>query len=549
MVSLVVLAPVIALVLGAFSSDVPNAPDARLTVDNFRAVFTGATGSETWDNTVNSLELAVAVMLLSTILGAGIAWLVVRTDVPGRRLLQRAFMLPMFYSIILNVIGWIMLAESSSGYINVFWRHVTGASGHLVNIYSFPGMVWIMGLFFMPYAMTISANSFERGNAALEEAAAVSGAGPFQRFRLVTLPMASPGILASALFVFALSLEHFVTPAFIGTQIHFGTLAYKIYILNRGYPNSPSQSAVIAMLLVALTTLGLLFYRRLTRQEQKFVSVSGKGQKPQVVSLGKWRWVACALLSLLLLITVVAPLAAVVLRAFMQARTSSIFSAHFGLQNFRGLSSGATFQQGLVNSVILSVGSAVVCMLVGIFLAYWIVRRRSRSTAVADYMISLPLGVPGIAFGIGMLWAFVATPIYLTLWILALTYILRYAVYGVRTISAGFSQLDPALEEAAMVSGASRLKSTRWITVPLLKGSLASSWLLVFLLVFQELSATIILYGPSTNTMSIDVFNDLNSGFYGPASALAVIQLGIIAVLVALVSRVFRIRLNAGMGA
>lgn len=549
LVAVVVLAPVVALVLGAFSTDVPNAPDARLTLDNVRAVFSGAVGQQTVRDIWHSLVLSLAATVLATVLGAGIAWLVVRTDLPGRRLLQRAMMLPMFYSVVLNVVGWIMLGQESSGYINAIWRGITGGHGHLINIYSFAGMVWVMGVYFMPYAMTIAASSFERGNASLEEAASVAGASPWTRFRLITLPMASPGLAAAALFVFALSLEQFVTPAFLGTQIHFGTLAYRIYILNRGYPSSPEQSAVISIILVALTTLGLLLFRRMTRHEQKYIAVGGKGQKPSILALGRWRWVAFGGTCLVLLITVLAPLAAVVLRAFMQARTDSIFSTHFGWQNFRGLTSGSNFRTDLINSIVLAVGGAVICTLLGLFLAYWVVRRRSGATAFADYVISLPLGIPGVAFGVGMLWAFVATPIYLTLWILLLTYVLRYAVYGVRTASTGLGQLDPALEEAAMVSGASRLKTTAWIIAPLLKGSLASSWLLVFLLVFQELSATIILYGPSTSTLSVDVFNSLNSGFYGPASALAVVQLAIIAVLVALFSRAFRVRMSAGLGA
>ncbi len=548
-ISVVVLGPVIAILLGSFSSDVPGAPNVHFTLDNFAAVFTGYGGEDTLRYTINSLKLAVACVIVSTVLGGSIAWLVVRTDLPGRHFFHRAFMLPMFYSVILGIIGWIMLAEQSAGYVNVLWRYLTGSSGHVVSIYSFPGMVWVMGLFYMPLALTISANSLERGDVSLDEAAAVAGASSWQRFRSITLPMASPGFLAAALFVFALSLEHFATPAFLGTQIHFGTLAYDIFLLNRGYPTSPAQGAVVALLLIALTTMGLLVYRRMTRREERYVSVSGKGQRPQLIQLGRWRWVVFSVLLVVFFVTIVAPIGAVVLRAFMQVRTSSFLSADFGFGNFLALTTSGNFVQSLRNSLILSVASAVICTALGIFLGHWIIRRKSRATAVADYIVSLPLGIPGIVFGVGMLWAFVGTPLYLTLWILMLAYVIRYAVYGVRNLSAGMSQLDPALEEAAMVSGATRIGSTRWITAPLLKGAMASSWLLVFLLVFQELSATIILYGPTSSTLSIDIFNELDSGFYGQASALAMVQLGIVVLLVVIFLRVFRVRLSSGISA
>jgi iron(III) transport system permease protein len=546
-VTVVVVAPVIALVAGAFSTNIPTAPDAHWTLSNVKGIFSGLVGHQTLVDAGHSIELSLITTVLAVGFGGTIAWFVVRTDIPGARVFRRTFMFPLFYSIILNIVGWIMLAETSSGYINVFWRYVTGSSGHLVNIYSLPGMAWIMGLFFMPFAMIMIANSLERGNASLEESAAVAGAGPFRRFWSITVPMARPGILAAVLFVFALSLEDFVTPLFIGAQIHFGTLSLSIYEFVEGYPSSPSEGAAVSILLIVLTTLGLVFYRRLTRQEKKFVSVGGKGQRPPLISLGKWRWASFSAMALILLVTIVAPLVAVILRAFMAARTSSLFSAHFDFQNFTSLGSSGTFTESLRNSLILSIAGATVCAALGIFLAHWIVRRRNSATALVDYMISLPLGIPGIAFGLGMLWAFVATPVYLTLWILLIAYSLRYAVYGVRTISSGLLQIDPSLEEAAMVCGATRLQTSRWIDAPLLKTALASSWTLVFLLVLQELSATIILYGVATTTLSVAIFNNLDSGFYGPASALAVVQLTIVAILVSVFSAVFRVRLSEGV--
>ena len=187
---------------------------------------------------------------------------------------------------------------------------------------------------------------------------------------------------------------------------------------------------------------------------------------------------------------------------------------------------------GLRNSVVLAVGAATICALLGLLFAYRMVRRNSRPLAVADYLIAMPIGIPGTVFGVGMLWAYVSTPLYLTLWILMLAFVIRYLVYGVRTSSNGLMQIDRTLEEAATVAGAAPLRGFLFVNLPLLKPVIASTWLLVFMIVMREISASIILSGVNSVTLPILTWGYLVDGSYGIASALSILQLLIVGAIV-----------------
>jgi iron(III) transport system permease protein len=217
-----------------------------------------------------------------------------------------------------------------------------------------------------------------------------------------------------------------------------------------------------------------------------------------------------------------------------------------GVANFVELFGTTDFRAAIQNSLILGILGASTCAGIGLFLAFWVVRRPARQTAAVDYLVSLPLGVPGTVFGVGMLWVLVMTPLYLTLWSLLLAFIIRYAVYGVRMMAAGMVQIDKTLEDAGRVSGATTLGTFLRINLPLLRSAAGSVWVLVFLLVMQELSSSIMLYGVSTKTLPILTWTYLDDGFYGAASAAAIVQLSLVAAVVALFSLVLRVNVRPG---
>jgi len=229
----------------------------------------------------------------------------------------------------------------------------------------------------------------------------------------------------------------------------------------------------------------------------------------------------------------------------MPVRTTVLDLTSLNFKNFSTLFNSQDILIGLKNSVLLGVATAFICAALGLWISYQIIRQKSKLMSTAEYLVSLPIGIPGTVFGIGMIWAYVGTPLYLTIWILLLAFVTRYMVYGVRMIGNGLSQIDRVLEEAARVSGASPLQSFWQINLPLLKPVLSSMWLLVFMIVMREVSASVILYGVDSVTLPILTWTYLFDGNYGTASALSILQLIIVALIVALCRLTLGTKLNS----
>lgn len=528
-VALLVLTPLGALLYGAVRTHSPGSRRATWTWANIDAVYGGLfSGGWTQSATLNSVALALPVMLIACAIGVFLAWAVTRTDMPGRRTFEIAFLLPMLYSPLVGVIGWSVLADPQAGILNSAWKSVTDAAEPLINIYSYAGIVWVMVLYFIPYAFILNVGALRAMDPALEEAAAVAGAGLWRRLAHITFPIMLGSVAAAALFIFTLALEQFAIPGFLGSHIRFDTLAYAIYLRTNTYPSDLPGAAAAGTLLLILSAVGLYWYRRLTRRAERFVTVTGRGYKPGVTPLGRMRYVLFAVCLLIFVVGIALPLGAVALRALLPVRTTVLDLSALSFANFEQLFAAEDILLGLRNSVYLGAGVATLCAVLGLLLSFRIVRGKGRAMGLADYLIAMPIAIPGTVFGVGMLWAYVGTPLYLTLWILMLAFVTRYLVYGVRTLGTGMMQIDKTLEEAATVSGASPLRTFMFVNLPLLRPVIASAWLLVFMIVMREISASVILYGVKSVTLPILTWSYLIDGSYGLASALAIVQLLIV---------------------
>lgn len=427
-----------------------------------------------------------------------------------------------------------MLADPRAGLLNAAWIALTGAAAGPFNVYSYGGIVWVMVFYFVPYAFVLNMGTFRSMDPSLEEAAAISGANLWKRLTRITFPIMLGSVAAAALFIFTLALEQFAIPGFLGSHIQYTSLAYAVYERTNAYPVDLPGAAAAGTLLMLLAAIGLYFYRRLTRHSERFITVTARGYKPALMPLGPMRPVLTLILALLFLLGTALPLAGVILRALMPVRTTGLDLATLTLANFTKLFEAQDILLGLKNSLWLAAGTATVCAAAGLILSYRMVRLKNPAMNLIDYLVAMPLGIPGTVFGIGMLWAYVGTPLYLTVWILLLAFVTRYLVYGVRTLGNDVMQIDKALEEAATVAGAPPWRTFLFVDVPLLKPVITSVWLLVFMIVMCEIAASVILHGVESLTMPILTWGYLLDGSYGIASALAVVQLLIVGAIVLL---------------
>lgn len=535
-----VLAPVAAVIYGAFRTRPPGAPRAAFTLAKMAQAWGGVfTGGWIQAPTVNTIVLAIPVTVVATALGVALAWAVTRTDMPGRRTLELLFLVPLLYSPLVSVIGWTVLADPNAGLLNQAWMALTGAHAPLFDVYSYAGIAFVMVFYFAPYAFLLCAGAFRALDSTLEEAAAMSGAGLLRRLGFVTFPLMLAGIGAASLFIFTLALEQFAIPGFLGAHVHFDTLAYAIFERTSTYPSDLPGAAAAGTLLLALSSVGLYAYRRLTRHAGRFVSVTARGYRAVPTTLGRGGTILTVICVALFTIGVALPLAAVLLRALLPVRTASVDLSALGFSNFAQLFAAGDFLLGLQNTAWLAFGAATICAALGLLLGSLLVRRRSTGMSALDYLVALPIGIPGTVFGVGMLWAYVRTPLYLTLWILLLAFTVRYLVYAVRTVGGSMMQIDPVLEESAAIAGGTPLRSFLFVDLPLLKPAIASAWLLVFLIVMREISASVILYGADSVTVPILTWNYLNDGSYGSASALAIVQVIAVGLVVVLLRSLF----------
>lgn len=535
-----VLVPIGALLVGALSSTETDAGVGRWTLDNLRAVYGGLFAGGWIAGVVgNTLILAIPASFAAMLLGTFAAWAVARTDVPGRVAFRYLLILPMFYSPLVDVIGWSVLADGRAGLINALWRQTTGLAGPLVNIFSVPGIVFVMTIFFIPYVFIMNLPVFMTMDPTIEEAGAAAGANFFQRLVRITLPVLAPGLLASFVLVFTLAMEQFSIPGFLGSFIDFETLAYAIYAKTNHVPAEPNMGAAIGTLLLLLALASLALYRYTIRRAEKFVTMGGKGHRSVAMPLGRMRLPVFGVLCTLVLFGAVLPIGAVIFRALMPVRFANFTDVRLGFGNFVQAFGEPAFMLALRNSLVLAVGTALLCVLIGWAISRQIVRAKSPIVTGTDYLIALPIAIPGTVFGVGLLWGYIATPLYMTLWILLLAFVTRYAVYAVRMITSGSLQISKSLEEAASVSGAPPAVVTRRILMPLLRPVVGSTVLLIFLTVMRELSTSIVLYNFDSVTMPILTWTRLEDGFYGVASAISIVQMGIVLAFVLVLRKLF----------
>ncbi|HEY7676784.1 MAG TPA: iron ABC transporter permease [Candidatus Methylomirabilis sp.] len=485
----------------------------------------------------NTLVLAAGTTVVAGTLGLALAWLHGRTNVPWRHGLEVLSLVPFFLSPYVGAVAWTYLASPRVGLLNVLARDLFGAPGPLFNIYSRWGMIWVLAIFFTPLMYLFVVEALRRADPALEEAARVSGSGPWETTRRVTLRLVTPGVLSGALIVFVSSAGEFGVPLALGSPFGVETLTTQIYALTQGYEVDYNRAAAVAVVLASVTVL-LIFVQRRLIERGEFVTVTGKGYRPALVDLGHAAPLALALNLAYILVAVVLPLAALVLVSLSRVWTGRVDPGAATLANYAYVFRSGMARTGMAHSVILAGGGATLGVVLGFAVAY-LVHRRGGGVAVAvDFITTIPVGFPGIVLAMGVLIAFLRTPLYGTLGLFLLGYLVRFMPYGQRTVSSLLVALSPELDQCSRVAGASWFGTLRRILVPLLKPGLLGAWLLLFILYLREFPISALLYKGGLEVLSVALWLFVENETAPRAAALALVQVAILLVLVALVRRV-----------
>jgi iron(III) transport system permease protein len=513
---ILVVLPIGWLVIFAFSDR-----SGRFTLANFRVLFTDPAFV---GPLVTTLILAVSASLICCVVAAPMGWLVARTDMPLRRtvrfLVMASFVTPPF----LGAIAWELLAAPNSGLLNQLHRGSTGApESVLFDVYTLPGLIFVVTCYTFPYVFVLVANALDRIPPDLEDASSMLGASAWRTARRVTIPLAVPALAAGALVAFLQAMTLFGAPGILALPAGFHTMTTKIWSLFQ-YPPKPELAAAASLPLLVVTVV-LLRAQSAVLGRRGYAVVGGRSAEPRRVRLGPLRWPALGACLALLSLPVFLPYAALVNAAFSRIPSQPLRVDRFTLDHVRFvfLELSAT-QLALKNTFVLGLLAATLGTLLAMVVSYLTARAAIRGHRILAFLATAPLAIPAIALGVGLFLAYTRGPVVLygTLWILLLAYVTIELPAAYQQLQASFRALSPEMEEASRVLGASRLRTLRDVTAPLLGPSLIATWCFVFVAVVRELSAAAILFTSETKVLSVLIF-DLNES--GDLAAIAVLGL------------------------
>lgn len=472
----------------------------------------------------NTFVCGLGATILACMLGFSLAWLVARTDMPGRGIFEVANLVPFFLSPYVGALSWIYLMAPNSGILQQLFLRQFGISLEFLNIYSLGGVIWVLALFYTPYVYLFVIAPLRQMDAALEDAARVHGAGFWVTMRYVTVPLLLPALLSGALVVFVTSAGLFDVPLALASPSGIRTMPTEIYAAVQ-FPSDFGRAAAFGVL-VLLATIVLTLWQRRYLSRRRYEIVTGKGYRPRLIRLGPGgKAAALALEAAYVGAAVVLPTVALVMVSLTRLWTGRFDWARATWHNFEYvLFNYHLTQQAIVNSLVLAVVGATVGVVISVLQAYYLNRADPKRRALADAVLSLPLGIPGIILGLGFLILAVRTPLYSTLAIVLIAYVARFFPFATRTVGAMFQAINPELEQSARASGATWGQTMRLVLLPLLRPAIIAAWIMLFVIFIRELGATILLYAHGTETISVALVL-LSDRSFGYAAALAVIQL------------------------
>ena len=514
-------------------------PEGRFSPEAVTRLYTDSLNLSALTNT---LTAAVCTMVLGTLLAFPLAWLVGRTNLYGRRFFRALFVMTYMVPPYVGAMAWLRLLNPNVGDINLLLRTLFGLGDGPgpMNIYSLPGLIWVLSTFYYPYAFITISRAMEKMDPSLEEASRISGASALKTVAKVTFPMMTPSLIAGALLVFVSAASCYGIPSIIGAPGRVHTVTTRIIdYVGRG-ADGMNDAISLGMFLMVLAIL-VLFLSDVLAARRQYITVSGKSTRPNTVDLGRWRTPVTVLVSLFAVVVVLVPFATILVTSLKVDLGKPLLSAgNLTFRNWTTIFSRDEMLDCLKNSFLYAIAAATVGIAVAVTMSYLLQRTRIRGRKIPDFLITLGSGTPSVVIALSLILSMrgeFGINIYKTAYILIIAYLIKYLMMGMRTVVSAMSQIHVSLEECSQISGASWLKTMFRITGPLVFPSIAAGWFLIFIPCFYELSMTTLLYGNGTKTIGFELYEYWTFTSQPMACAMAFAILLIVAVLNGVLNR------------
>jgi iron(III) transport system permease protein len=524
-VTLVVVGPILVIALGSFWSASFIRQSGHVTVQNYVSFLTA---NGTVRLILTTLEITVAVAVLAVVVGGGLAWIIARTDIPGKRALTLLPVAPLLLSGLLRDTSWIALYGPKSGIGNRFFSALFGLHGPVFDVYSLAGLIISLGLALAAIPYLILLGPMGSMNPSLDEASRASGASQLRTLRSVTIPVLRPAVMSGFIVAAIIASTAFETPILIGLPGGVNTFIASIYTTMTTSVNFSAASAESMVYLVFIGAL-LWWYLRSTRVEGRFALVVGKGQAKTPVRLGAWRWPLFLLVLIYFFVSFVQLLGVQIYLSLVPYYTStSPILPQLSFANYRMALDTQNAWGAIKGSLSIAAESAAICVAVGLVIGYVSYKSRLRGRRVFELIGTLPLGFPPLVFSVAILLTFLSIPglqkLYNSLWLLLIVLVVVFLPFTLRVISSALVSIDDQLIEASAASGAKLWRTMRSIIVPLLGTALINGFGIVFILSFRELGGAALVTPPRQQLMMTQIFQLYDSGSYSAVYALNVLS-------------------------
>ena len=531
--------PLVMLLYGSLRSAPIGEPGATYTIQNYIKAYVDR---EFYLLFLNSLYFALGCCILTFSIGTYLAWVSERTNTPLKKLFVVMALIPFIIPGILSTISWILLLSPKIGLINVVLKQLLGLEQAPFNVYSMWGMIWAESIHDYPLVFLLMSAAFRNMDTSLEEAALSAGSSTFTTFKRITLPLMRPAMFSVMLIIFVRAIESFEVPALIGVPAKISVFTTKIFLAIHQFPSDFGLAGAYAVTLLVISTAGVLIYGRITRREERYATVTGKGYRPRVIDLGPWKYLTCATAVLIFSLAVIFPVFVLLWSSFIPyyGIPSQELMSKMTLANYKYVLNYPLALTAFKNSFYLSVGSATLVMLLTSVIAWITVKSKLPGRALLDNMTFIPIAMPGIVLGVSLIWVYLTLPIpiYGTIWVLLLAYMTKFMPYGIRAASASMVQINKELEEASLASGGTWLQTFRKVLLPLLMPGFVAGWIYISIIALRELSTSILLYSYDSTVLSIMAFDLWEGGQYTYVCALGVLMV-LVLVAMAYVARKF----------
>lgn len=491
----------------------------NMTLDNYKRIFSNA---GYFTALKNSLVLAFTVTIIIILVCIPLAYGIARTKMPFKKTISALCMIPLIVPTFISAYAFIIMFGRSGWVTQIY--NALGGEGMLLNPYSMAGVVAVQVFFFFPYALWPLVAAFKVSDVSLEEASQNLGAKSWFTFIFVTFPLALPGVISSALLIFTVSFSDFGSPIVLAPK-ELNLLVVEAYREIAGFFNW-GGAAILTVVMVLVASF-FFYLQHLFTKGKNYGSVSGKPKQQKLIENKALTRVLSGYSLFVVLIPVLAMLS-VALQSVATTWGKDLLPTGYTLNHYKTIFS--TSMGNIQNSIMLATGALILSVIVATFVSYFVVRQNS---AKLDFVASIPLVVPGIAFGIALIQTFNTAPLQLTgtAVLLIIAYTIRRLPYMVRSTMGSMRAIKQDIEEAAVNLGATPLTAAITIVGPLLLPGIAAGSVLVFITVIKEASVSILLAPPEWAPMSLAIFQNILRAEYYSAAAMSVILVALVLIL------------------